>query len=1153
LAVRIKFDSSHNVVEPTFVLSTRTGDKLGPIPAVEISVSDDFNDAFKLEFKVYKYNNGVKCELWERITDFALVWCREWDVWFEISVTLNDNNATVKSISGVSLGEAELSQIVLYEFEANTEDDIARDDYKPTVLYDEDDAESSLLDRMMEKVPHYTIAHVDTHIQSLQRTFTFDNTSILDAFNDIAEEIDCIFVIDSGTNDDGEIARSIYVYDLQSYCIDCTHRDSFQGACPECGSTNILQGYGDDTSIFVSTENLAEDIQLEVDTGSVKNCFRLEAGDDLMTAAIRSCNPNGSQYIWYISDDVKRDMPHELVDKLEDYDELYDEYVNTRSVSLDSSAVSAYNTLINKYVTYRNTLATVTNPITGYSNLMNVYYDIIDFRLFLSDEFMPTVQMSSTTAAAQAALITSGTMSPVAVQNISTASLSTCSSSALAMAKTLVRPNYQVKVNDGATYSNNVWTGSFKVTNYSDDTDTANSASISITITGNYENFVLQRIQKLLSEQDDNYDPTTVSEVFKLTYVNFVQKLKDYGLATLQIFHDCGQSVLDVLLQLGVANDTTWADQNPDLYNEIYLPYYNKLEAIDAEIIVRESEIDTIDALKKSVETNRNTIQDALNFQEYLGTELWLDFSTYRREDSYSNSNFVSDGLTNTEIFDLAREFIKDAEKDIYKSATLQHSITATLKNLLAMKEFAPILDYFKVGNWIRARVDDVIYRLRLLSYSIEFDSPDDITIEFSDVQRCINGFDDTLSVLDSASSMASSYDFVTRQAKKGYNGNEKLAHWVEDGLTMTKMKIIDNADYQNMQWDEHGMLFREYLPLTDDYSDKQLKIINRGLYVTDDNWRTSKVGIGDFVYYDPEIDQNVEAYGLIADTIVGKIILGEEVGIYNTEGSVTIDKDGMKICADLTYDGTTDTMFKIQRKVTDNTTELGYKIEDLLYLDTDGDLVVNGTLSVYTGGNGGSTTTLNDFQTSSDVDSAINAANSLLEQSVKTYSDGKLSDATNLLNVNITSATTNLETRLTNNISQASNNIVNDMTQIIDDKLYSLTGSDGSGSISQMIADSADALREYTELRLSEELRPVDAYMEMTDQGLKIGADNSSFYTLITNSSMEFCQNNEIVAYISDQHLYINNATINDRLRVGNYFFSSNSDDGMTIVWISD
>lgn len=87
--------------------------------------------------------------------------------------------------------------------------------------------------------------------------------------------MDCIFIFDSASADDGGIDRTISVYDLESYCIDCGERGSFIDACSECGSTNIEHGYGEDTTIFVSTDALADSITYETDTGSVKNCFKL--------------------------------------------------------------------------------------------------------------------------------------------------------------------------------------------------------------------------------------------------------------------------------------------------------------------------------------------------------------------------------------------------------------------------------------------------------------------------------------------------------------------------------------------------------------------------------------------------------------------------------------------------------------------------------------------------------------------------------------------------------------------------------------------------------------------------------------------------------------------------------------------------------------
>lgn len=139
--------------------------------------------------------------------------------------------------------------------------------------------------------------------------------SIYDAFQTITEEIDCIAIFRAYTTDTGEIKRSISVYDLENSCFACGERGTFEDICPKCGSTNITPGYGEDTTVFVSVDNLADNINYTTDVGSVKNCFRLEAGDDLMTAAIVACNPNGTQYLWHFSDDMKSDMSQALVKK----------------------------------------------------------------------------------------------------------------------------------------------------------------------------------------------------------------------------------------------------------------------------------------------------------------------------------------------------------------------------------------------------------------------------------------------------------------------------------------------------------------------------------------------------------------------------------------------------------------------------------------------------------------------------------------------------------------------------------------------------------------------------------------------------------------------------------------------------------------------
>lgn len=953
MAVKIKFDNSHNVINPTFVLSTKSGKKLGVLPVHNIEITDNFNSYFDLTFKVYKTNNGKKCSLWDKITDFKLVWCREWDVWFEIYVDTQEDNSVVKHIEARSLGEAELSQIMLYDIHINEDGDSNWDsnntEFKSTVLYNEDDPTISLVDRLLEKAPHYSVAHVDSSIKNIQRTFSFDGTNIYDALQEVAEEIGCIVIINCGSNADGSIARTISIYDLESYCLDCGHRDEFTGVCPKCGSDNILTGYGEDTNIFVSTENLADEISFSTDVDSVKNCFRLEAGDDLMTATIINCNPNGSAYIIHIPDDLKQDMSDELQAKIDQYNADYNKYYNTHEITFDKDILSKYNALVEKYQEYDDELKTIESPIVGYSKLMNAYYDTIDLYLFLKSSFMPSPELSDTTAALQAEKLTAVALSPVAVQDISKCSSATASSTVLSVAKVLVDSHYQVKVKNGVL-NGSVWSGNFVITNYSDEEDTAESKQIQITITDNSEVYLKQTIEKQLNNSTD--DANDIISLFALEYNDFVAEIKKYCLSSLTTFHDSCQACLDILIEQGVSNNETWADKDPNLYNSLYVPYYNKLLALQDEIQVREEEIAIVigsfdkdgnivsSGLQTLVEEEKNKIQDALNFEEYLGEKLWLEFISYRREDTYTNDSYISDGLSNSELFKYALEFIETAQKEIYKSATLQHSIEATLKNLLVMKEFQPIVDYFSVGNWIRVRVDDQIYRLRLLSYHIDFDNLDNISIEFSDVKQIKNCVTDAESIAKQVASIGGTYKSVARQSSQGAKSQQTLQQWDDSGLQVTNTKIIGGSDEQSQVWDSHGMLFRKYNSDTDTYDDVQLKIINSTMAITNDNWRTTKTAIGQFYYRDPKTNEIVSAYGINGEVLVGRLIVGEGLGIYNSSGNLTFDDNG------LTVTNGVNTVIINPNDAGSIFSISNVENENLLFVNNDGDLVVIGNIT---------------------------------------------------------------------------------------------------------------------------------------------------------------------------------------------------------------
>lgn len=962
-------------ITPDLVLSYRGGTKQGIIHNVQsLTNANALVETAEISFDVYKKIDGVECQLWDDLRDFRLVYIPHLDTstfnpWYELSVEVDENDCTIKHCQGVHLQEAELGQLTLNGVEINTEDDIARDDYSPTIIYDPKNPEASALDRILkDKASHYTVVHVDSSIANLQRTFSWDGSSIKDAFDDIANEVECLFKYGEYTNNDGKIHRTISVYDLNDRCMECGERGSFTTkVCPKCGSANINYGYGTDSGIFLSHENFAGDITYSSNKDSVKNCFRLVAGDDLMTATIRNINPSGSQYIWYLSDSVRADMSQALQDKLKAYDTEYESYSTKKQIDIPSTVIADYNALINKYKLYDDTLTNVKYPIIGYSALTDVYYSALNFYSLLKTTLAPASEHGEkTTAAKELAKLTTSSLSPLGIQNAEISSSATVTSAVQNYAKVFIDTSLYRITAKCNIYEAKVWKGTITLTGYSNDDDTATSAELTVYVSDATPDFIKCQIEKAMKKNE--VDATGTVALFKKSESDFKQALSFYSVDNLNILASIARGCLDILIQQGVA------DPENELYSSMYLPYYNRSVWIQDELREREAEVLKLrgtrsnpDGVLDYIEKQRQTIANKLDLRSYLGEALWVEFCSFRRDDTYQNDNFISDGLSDTELIAQAKEFIKNAEREIVKSATLQHTISCNLNNFLLVKEqdveespvpivtldgihiithdqlylvkgnatFSPLLVNFEVGNWVHIEIDGVVYKLRLTSYKIDYDNLDKLDVEFSDVTYGLDYMSDTQSILAQAQSMATSYSMVQHQANKGNNANKQIMDMVENGLNLTNKRIVNAADNQNMVVDESGLLMREKNEFGDDYSAEQTKIINHGFYYTNDGWKTVKTGLGKYIYYDPETGTYKEDYGIIAHKIVGNIILGNELGIYNTSGSVKIDQNGVTITADAA--DTNKDLFTLQRKNEDGS------YTKYVYVDDDGNIKING------------------------------------------------------------------------------------------------------------------------------------------------------------------------------------------------------------------
>lgn len=732
--IRITFDAVNNPEQPTLILATRSGNKIGdhPIMAKEIDMRDSLTESSEMNFTVYKYIDDVKDSLWDYLQDFKLVWWKEQNMWFELHVEVSENTETKKTCFLTQLAQAELSQLQLYNITINSEDDIARDDYvEPTVLYNPSDPSTSLLHRIMEKAPHYTITHVDDTIAGIQRVFEFDNKSLYDSFNEIQDEIGCLFVYSPMDGEPvGQINRNIAVYDTMCNCRNCGYRaESIDGVCPECGSSDIDYGYGEDTGIFVTSDELASEIGLSDDTDVIKNCFKLEAGDELMTATIRNANVNGSDYLWYFSNRFRSDMSQGLQDLLTAY-EAQLETEKTRAYEIDQDVLDWYNLYIGQYSDGLPGYNTYSNPISGYATLVQAYYDAVDVKLYLESGMMPSVEISGTTAREQADIIEE-TMTSIAVVNINAISSETINSTVRQYAQAIVTSAYSVRVVEGTyTSATELWNGQIVVESRTDENDTYLLELNNIPLSDDYEAFVSQKIDVLINQSVVN--DVSVKALFSMSDADFQAEIHKYCKNSLMSFLDITQAVIDILIKQGTADGGTWAAGN-SIYDNLYLKYQSFYHWLTLEINSRSTKISDVNDFIQAVKTHIDNARDRNDIETFLGETYWRELSTYRREEKYSNDNFISDGLSNKEMLNSALEFLDKANDEIFKASERQTSISTTLNNLLHLEKFEPIKDKFSVGNWIRIQVDGYVYRLRLSEYTINYDDFSTINVEFLD------------------------------------------------------------------------------------------------------------------------------------------------------------------------------------------------------------------------------------------------------------------------------------------------------------------------------------------------------------------------------------------------------------------------------------
>lgn len=415
------------------------------------------------------------------------------------------------------------------------------------------------------------------------------------------------------------------------------------------------------------------------------------------------------------------------------------------------------------------------------------------------------------------------------------------------------------------------------------------------------------------------------------TYSENFSKLRDLNAELLKLQGELATSKNNLKAQEQVRSA-----QMPNISKSVV----NKINTLNKEISAKQKEIDSKNKEIAKVNKTLQGINNSLKFANNFTKNQILELDNFIFEASYTNSNFVvTDKMTTTEIQDMSRQLLERGKKEIKKLSQPSFTFSMELANFLFIEKFKPFIDELKLGSLIHAEVrDDVWVSPILLKIDIDYDNPENFTMTFGNKFRLETSewtFNELFNQSKTSNSVSRNYSSLIAPIKNG-GLNDEVTAYMKNSLNAANQEII-SSENQDISVGSYGIRGRKKLD-NGNFDNHQLMITNNLICMTDDNWQTSKLALGN-------MNGN---YGVIADTVVGKLVAGKALTISNEGSNFKVDAKGATLKnASFTIEAGNSKIiqnakdgFKIQKKDNKNW-------KDQFYADKNGNLNMTGKINI--------------------------------------------------------------------------------------------------------------------------------------------------------------------------------------------------------------
>lgn len=1031
--------------------------KFNGLSEISFEVGRTYNDAQSGTIKVNPY--------YDKIESLRLIYLEGFG-YFELQgpELMSDGIKEAKSCKAYSL-EYTLTQKYLADFYINqgTTNSLevlnaaSEKEIVPISLYNPTKPKLSLLHLILEGIYGWKIGHIDKQLQTLSRQFEIDRESVYDfIINEICEKFNCYVVFDTIGNTINLYAESptakfiadgqTKVFEIKDSSnshpfstIETVSVDGYKTTrytytysnevgtlvledTPEYGVMIEVIGIDStwETDVFVSFDNLSQEATVSYDADSIKTKLTVTYGDD---ADIREVNLGSPHLIdlsyYYTVDWMGQD--------------LYDAY----TLYVDKSNASQIN-----YTNNSKEISKFNDYIAYEENRLSLEYSLAIVGATTVGTYYTRHQNADGSYYYSAVSLPSEYKTGTDYYSNETANLT------------------ETKVTKLHSALRSYFYGYFN--NSSESIDDAvqelNSLSNDFKFMNVYTlSYLIDKIQS--SKESDKEEGV----------YNFLQEMwNEIGKTPLSSSYlPSYQLRKQNSLELG------WSVKDSQYYGFYYVDMLF-VDSIDKAIAQRDSVINGYKNERKVFEDANAEISNSLSMDQNFTEGQLIRLSAFLREDELKIDDIVETNLDDLASSIKLKQDAKESGRiELKKICQPQLQFSMDMANIYALPEFEPIIDQFQLGNIIKVSLrPDYIKQSRLLEVSINFDDFSDFSCEFGELTSLRTQSDIHADLLANAISAGKSVAANNASWTRGSDLATATDLKIQQGLldATTVIKSMDGT--QGVVIDKNGILLQKYNP-DGSVDPKQARIINNMILMTDDGWKTSRTGLGEFVIS----DQNF--YGILAEAIFSGYIEGTEIkgGIINIgNGAFMVDEFG---------------------NVTMNASSAisGYATSE------DVDRMIQNNLP----------TIVDDTQPNSVEKGQLWVDTSVVPNTLKVW-DGQQWVSSNYQTAGVV------------HTSRPSKYVSGDIWILSAGESY---GSYGPGTI--LKADDklswVDATPAYTKL-----LNETSQYFTFDDtEGLKIGQNNQKFYVNITSQKMGFHDvsdgNDNEVVYISNKSAYITKA----------------------------